>query len=115
MLNSTLRSLLFWMVLVVAGLLIWNFATRYETGQHTLTFSEFMSAVEVPRFAPPSTVPTFERTTLYLARAFRRHLGEMLDDFGSWECVGRELEAVWKADDQAKASGVQGAEPLRRD
>jgi len=45
-LNSTLRSLLFWMVLVVAGLLIWNFATRYETGQHTLTFSEFMSAVE---------------------------------------------------------------------
>src|SRR4051795_12292029 len=34
------------MVLVVAGLLIWNFATRYETGQHTLTFSEFMSAVE---------------------------------------------------------------------
>ena len=44
--NSTLRSLLFWMVLVVAGLLIWNFATRYETGQHTLTFSEFMSAVE---------------------------------------------------------------------
>jgi cell division protease FtsH len=38
--------LLFWMVLVVAGLLIWNFATRYETGQHSLTFSEFMSAVE---------------------------------------------------------------------
>src|SRR6187399_1225741 len=34
------------MVLVVAGLLIWNFATRYETGQHSLTFSEFMSAVE---------------------------------------------------------------------
>jgi len=45
-LNSTLKSLLFWMVLVVAGVLIWNFATRYETRDHQLTFSEFMSAVD---------------------------------------------------------------------
>ncbi len=44
--NSTLRSLLFWMGLVVAGVLIWNFATNYETRDHQLTFSEFMSAVD---------------------------------------------------------------------
>jgi cell division protease FtsH len=34
------------MVLVVAGVLIWNFATRLETRDHQLTFSEFMSAVD---------------------------------------------------------------------
>ena len=44
--NSTLKSLLFWMGLVVAAVLIWNFATRYETRDHQLTFSEFMSAVD---------------------------------------------------------------------
>ena len=44
--NSTMKSLLFWMGLVVAGVLIWNFATKYETRDHQLTFSEFMKAVD---------------------------------------------------------------------
>jgi cell division protease FtsH len=44
--NSTLKSLLFWMVLVVAGVLIWNFSTKYQTRDHQLTFSEFMAAVD---------------------------------------------------------------------
>jgi cell division protease FtsH len=45
-LNSTLKSLLFWMVLVVVGVLIWNFSTKYQTRDHQLTFSEFMAAVD---------------------------------------------------------------------
>jgi cell division protease FtsH len=45
-LNSTLKSLLFWMVLVVVGVLIWSFSTKYQTRDHRLTFSEFMSAVD---------------------------------------------------------------------
>jgi len=45
-LNSTLKSLLFWMVLVVVGVLIWNFSTKYQTCDHRLTFSEFMAAVD---------------------------------------------------------------------
>ena len=44
--NSTLKSLLFWVVLVVAGVLIWNFATRYDARDHSLSFSEFMAAVD---------------------------------------------------------------------
>ena len=28
--NSTLKSLLFWMVLVVVGVLIWNFSTKFQ-------------------------------------------------------------------------------------
>ena len=44
--NSTLKSLLFWMVLVVVGVLIWNFSTKYQTRDSRLSFSEFMSSVE---------------------------------------------------------------------
>src|SRR5258706_3839172 len=41
--NSTLKSLLFWMALVVLGVLIWNFSTKFQTHERTVTFSEFMS------------------------------------------------------------------------
>lgn len=65
--------------------------------------AEAISQVEVPRFAPPATAQEFDKTTLYLARAFRKHWEGMLEDFGSWECIGRELQAVWAQDDQAAA------------
>jgi cell division protease FtsH len=42
-LNSTLKSLLFWVVLVVVGVLIWNFSTKFQQHERTVTFSEFMS------------------------------------------------------------------------
>jgi len=80
----------------VSPLEAWGF------GAWTKRAAEELSQVEVPRFAPDTTPPTFDRTTLYLARAFRRHFEEMLSDFGTWGCVGAELEAVWKADDEVK-------------
>jgi hypothetical protein len=61
-----------------------------------------LAQVDVPRFSREEEPPTFERTTLYFARAFRRHLEEMLGDFGSWRCIGSEVEAIWKADDEAE-------------
>jgi cell division protease FtsH len=46
-LNSTLKSLLFWMVLVVVGVLIWNFSTAFAgKSETTWPFSQFMKAVE---------------------------------------------------------------------
>ena len=44
--NSTLKSLVFWMVLVVVGVLIWNFSTKFQRRRRTLDFSEFMSWVD---------------------------------------------------------------------
>jgi cell division protease FtsH len=44
--NSTLKSLLFWMVLVVVGVLVWNFSTRFQTGERLVPFSDFMADVE---------------------------------------------------------------------
>jgi cell division protease FtsH len=45
--NSTLKSLLFWTVLFVIGVLIWNVSTKFQGGRETrLTFSQFMSSVD---------------------------------------------------------------------
>ena len=41
--NSTLKSLLFWMALVVLSVLIWNFSTKFQQHERKVTFSEFMS------------------------------------------------------------------------
>ncbi len=40
--NSTLKSLLFWVVLVVVGVLIWNFSTKFQQHDRPITFSEFI-------------------------------------------------------------------------
>jgi cell division protease FtsH len=46
-LNSTLKSLLFWMVLVVVGVLIWNFSTILTTkSESPIAFSEFLKKVD---------------------------------------------------------------------
>jgi len=64
--------------------------------------AERMAQVEVQRFTAPSSPVCFDRSTLYIARAHRRHLEEMLATFGDWECVGREFAAIWQADDEGE-------------
>ena len=44
--NSTTRSLLFWMVLVVMVLLIWNVSSQLRTGDTPVSFSEFIRWVD---------------------------------------------------------------------
>jgi cell division protease FtsH len=44
-LNSTLKSFLFWMILVASAALVWNFSTL-QTGQQLTTFSDFMVMVD---------------------------------------------------------------------
>jgi hypothetical protein len=67
--------------------------------------AERLSSCDVQRFAAPVDVATFDGTTLYLARHFRRHWEEMKADFGTWDCIGREFEAVWAADDLLDGEG----------
>lgn len=76
--------------------------------------AERLSECEVQRFAPAADVPMFDKTTLYLARQFRRHFEEMLADLGDWECLGREVQAIWAADDLQKQSvPLDPASPVR--
>ena len=49
--NSTLKSLVFWMVLVVVGVLAWNFSTRFQRSAKPLSFSEFMASVDAGQVA----------------------------------------------------------------
>ncbi len=44
--NSTLKSLLFWMVLVVVGVLIWQFSTQFNRNPKPITLTEFLQKVE---------------------------------------------------------------------
>ena len=44
--NSTLKSLVFWMALVTIGVLVWNFSTQVQTSHKSLSFSEFMGSVD---------------------------------------------------------------------
>ena len=44
--NSTLKSLLFWMVLVVVGVLIWQFSAGFQRGPSPIAFTTFLNHVE---------------------------------------------------------------------
>ena len=44
--NTTLRSLVFWMGLVVVVVLIWNFSTQFQAGDSSVSFSEFVRWVD---------------------------------------------------------------------
>lgn len=80
----------------LSPLAMWGFASWSKN------VAEAITGLELARFAPPQEAPQFDRTTMYLARTFQRHFKEMLEDFGSWECVGREIEAIWAQDAQTK-------------
>lgn len=70
----------------------------------THRLGEALCQIEIPRYEQPAREWNFDKTTTYLARTFKRHWEEMLSDFGDWQCIGRELEAVWKADEEAAAA-----------
>lgn len=90
----------------ITPLAAWGFAAWTQRAAQQLSDSE------VPRFAPTSSPPTFDRTTLYVARAFRRHFEQMRLDLGDWVCIGREFEAIWSEDDaSANARGSGGLSP----
>lgn len=71
----------------------WGFAAW------THRVGELIAQIDVPRFVPESRDYSHDKTTLYLARGFRRHWVEMLQDLGDWECIGREMQQVWAEDD----------------
>ena len=44
--NSTAKSLVFWSILFVVGLLVWNFSSRLQRNENPVAFSEFVSWVD---------------------------------------------------------------------
>jgi cell division protease FtsH len=58
--NSTLKSLLFWMVLVVIAALIWQFSTNFQRNTDEITFTDFLQKVDSSQIA----VVTFTGTEI---------------------------------------------------
>ncbi len=44
--SSTLKNLLFWVVLIVVGILIWNFSTNFQQKDTQIPFSQFIEALD---------------------------------------------------------------------
>jgi cell division protease FtsH len=44
--GSTLKRVLFWMGLVVVGVLVWKFSTTFQTHERPVAFSDFMADVD---------------------------------------------------------------------
>ncbi len=44
--NATLKNLLFWMVIIVVGVLIWNFTSTFQKSDRTIIFSDFIQWVD---------------------------------------------------------------------
>ena len=64
--NSTLKSLVFWMVLVVVAVGVWNFSTRFQTQSKRVPFSDFMADVEAGKIEKV-TITGQEITGIYRA------------------------------------------------
>ena len=76
--NSTLKSLLFWMVLIVVGVLIWQFSTGLQRNETPMPFSVFLYTgfaralpkeyEEASTVDGASTLRTFRRVVFPLLR-----------------------------------------------
>lgn len=64
----------------------------------TQKVGEALTQCPIPRFEPEVRKYTFDKTTAYIARTFRRHLAEML---ANGEDLARTFQAVWDEDDEA--------------
>lgn len=63
----------------------------------THSVGEALTECPIPRFEPEVRRYSFDKTTAYIARTFRRHLAEML---ANGEDIARTFQAVWNEDDQ---------------
>src|SRR3954469_4658886 len=50
-LNSTLKSLLFWILLIVVGVMIWQFSNTFQRSENQMAFSTFLTHVEKDQVA----------------------------------------------------------------
>ncbi|MFP5379611.1 MAG: ATP-dependent zinc metalloprotease FtsH, partial [Vicinamibacteria bacterium] len=71
--NSTLKSLVFWMVLVVVGVLVWNFSSRLQRNESTISFSEFVSMVDSGQVARVTMTGQEVAGTTKANEAFKTH------------------------------------------
>ena len=102
--NSTLKSLLFWIVLVVVGALIWSFSTNFNRSPKQITLTEFLQLVESKQVAAVEITgndikgqlvtpgPDGESFRTYAPTQFNEKVGKALSDNGV-KITGRDPAA----------------------
>lgn len=65
----------------------------------THSVGEALTQCPISRFEPEVRRYSFDKTTAYIARTFRRHLAEMVEN---GEDLARTFRAVWDEDDEAE-------------
>ncbi len=102
--NSTLKSLLFWMVLVVVGVLIWQFS-NFPSKDEPITFTKFLRYVQDGRvqsvvitgneITGVLTSPPPDNKFSTLAPASYERLGNLLDEKGVTITAKKETTSPW--------------------
>jgi len=72
--NSTLRNLLFWMGLVVLGVVIWEFSSNLQRNDEEIKFSDFLDRVNNAK-VESVTITGSEVTGTYVGGATDRYYG----------------------------------------
>jgi cell division protease FtsH len=98
-LNSTLKSLLFWMVLVIVGVLIWNFSTTFQRSDQPTAFSKFVASVEKGEVSTVTMTGNEVRGTTKAGTKFRTYAPPQYQGLGNLllqkdvEVIGEEPTA----------------------
>ncbi len=106
--NSTLKSLLFWMALVVVLALIWQFSTALNGGGAQITFSEFMTRVKnkevaevtftgneiAGKYTVVDSTGSSKNFSTYVPPSYEG-LANKLDDMGVTVNAKRETAGAW--------------------
>ena len=71
--NSTLKSLLFWTVLIAIAVLAWTFSARFQTREKSVSFSTFLSQVEAGHVASVTITGNEISGTLKSNETFETH------------------------------------------
>jgi cell division protease FtsH len=94
-LNSTLKSLLFWMVLVIVGVLIWNFSTTFQARDKAVTFSEFVKLLDDGQVQKVTMTGNDILGTTKSAEKFRTYAPPQYEGLGN-KLIERSVEVTAK-------------------
>jgi len=77
--NSTTRSLVFWMVMAVIAVMVWNLSSHFQTNPQPMSFSDFLQAVEDQRIADATMTGDEIEGTTTNGEPFRTYAHEQYD------------------------------------
>jgi cell division protease FtsH len=94
--NSTLKSLVFWMVLIVVGVLIWNFSSAFQTRDREVPFSEFMQMVDTGQVGTVTLIGNEVQGISKTNESFRTYAPPQ------FEGLGNKLTRAWPSPSRAE-------------